>query len=204
MKLAIVFLIAVLVLPAAYAAQSAGTASVWSEIIAIVQALVRDLANAIAPTTSTSTVTSVNTTSASTTTKPTTSTSFLTTSVSTTSTTSTTTTSSTTTSISPSQPPSCQSTEFLRPNETESCPPVAVYLVDVGTGNQQYEIANAIVDIYDSNALVYANQSLLQNTTSPYLFQLDNGAHLLQIYAYEVHYAYYPTGRYANLTLKYT
>jgi hypothetical protein len=52
--------------------------------------------------------------------------------------------------------------------------------------------------------LVYANQSLLQNTTSPYLFQLDNGAHLLQIYAYEVHYAYYPTGRYANLTLKYT
>ena len=203
MKLAVLLTITVLLLPTVYA-QQAGQTNVWSETIAIIQALIRDLANAIAPTTSTSTVTSVNTTSVSTTSRPTTSTSVLTTSISTTSTTSTTTTSSTTTSISPNQAPSCQSTQFLRTNETESCPPVAVYLVDVGTGNTQYELANAVVDIYDNNALVYANQSLLQNTTAPYLFQLDNGAHLLQIYAYEVHYSYYPTGRYANLTIKYT
>jgi len=69
-------------------------------------------------------------------------------------------------------------------------------------GNTRYEIANAIVDIYLNNQLVFSNESLLQNFTTPYQFNFSNG-HIAQVQVYVAHWDQYPLYRYANISLTY-
>ena len=109
---------------------------------------------------------------------------------------------STTTTVSPNATIQCQNNSFLRDNESVSCTPVKLTLVDVGPGNTRYEIANAIVDIYYNSALVFQNQSLLQNSTKYYQFNFSDG-HLVQVYVTTAIYSLYPVNRYATIKIVY-
>lgn len=97
---------------------------------------------------------------------------------------------------------SCANTAYLRVNESVSCPQASLYLVDVTPGNQRYEIANALVDIYNGTTLEYMNQSLPVNVSSPYTFQLGGG-HELQVTVWDALYSAYPVNRWANITISY-
>ncbi len=131
-------------------------------------------------------------TTTSTTTRTTTSTSMST---------SSTTTSTSTTTVPQTGAVMCQTHDFLRVNESLSCPPVKLTLVDVGQGNQKYEISNAIVDIYLNGNLTFTNESLLQSA-APYWLNFSNG-HNAEIYVYQATYSYYPVGRSANISIAY-
>ena len=91
---------------------------------------------------------------------------------------------------------------YLKPNQTENCNPVSLYLVDVGPGNTKYEIANVTVDIYLNGQPAFKNESLLQNFTTPYQFNFSNG-HIVQVQVYVAHYNIYPLYRYANISITY-
>ncbi len=109
---------------------------------------------------------------------------------------------STTTTISPNATIQCNVNGFLRINESLSCTPVKLTLVGVGQGNTRYEIANVTVNIYFNNSLVFENESLLQNSTQYYQFNLSNG-HIVQVYVTTAIYTFYPVNRYATFNVIY-
>lgn len=90
----------------------------------------------------------------------------------------------------------------MRPNESISCGPVRLYLINVTPGNTLYEIANITADIYLNNTIQFSNVSMQQNYTVPYWFNLTNG-HPLAVKVLAALYNPYALHQYANVSITY-
>jgi len=187
-------------------AQTSGQGGISDIINSIINFLRSLIASIFGQQTTSTTSTSITTTISTTTLINPTTTAGTTTSIITSASTSVTTSASTTSmSTTIEYSPPCIKVGPLYINETLSCPPVELRLVNI-TIPSIFGVANAVVAISTNGRITYSNKSLYPSRNiiaTPYVFGMSNGG-ILRVYLYQTFWNQYPLHRWANISINYT